>query len=146
MSDDHHSHLVCGELLHDVQHFTDHLRIKRRSRLVEQHNLRLHRQRPHDRHTLLLSTGKLLRIGLRLVLKPNPFEKFKGFGLSLVARHLPDKTRGERNIVQYGKVREEVEMLKHHPHLAAHAVLRLLVGAYDIHAVEVDMATRRDLQ
>ena len=38
-----------------------HLRVERAERLVEQQHLRLHRERPRQRHALALSAGQLRR-------------------------------------------------------------------------------------
>ena len=56
-----------GEADHDVEHLGDHLGVERGGRLVEQHQLRLHRERPGDRDALLLAAGELRRHLLRLV-------------------------------------------------------------------------------
>src|SRR5438105_13233427 len=53
VADHDHGHALVRELLHDVEHLTDHLRVQRGRRLVEKHEGRLHRQRPGDRHPLL---------------------------------------------------------------------------------------------
>ena len=42
------------ELLHHLQHLAHELGVERGGRLVEQHEIGLHRQRPRDRDTLLL--------------------------------------------------------------------------------------------
>src|SRR5918999_2545769 len=52
---DGHRHAVAREVAHDVEHLPDHLRVQRRSRLVEEHELRLHGERPRDRDALLLA-------------------------------------------------------------------------------------------
>src|SRR4030081_2238518 len=44
-----HGHAAALELAHDVEHAADELGIERRGGLVEQHHLRLERQRPRDR-------------------------------------------------------------------------------------------------
>ena len=64
--DDQHRHAVTREVAHDVQHLPDHLRVQRRGRLVEQHQLRVHGERSRDRHPLLLPTRQVRRelIGL----------------------------------------------------------------------------------
>ena len=59
--DAEHGHAVFGEADHGVEHLLDHLRIERRGRLVEQHDLGLHAQRPGDRHALLLAARELRR-------------------------------------------------------------------------------------
>src|SRR5687768_13521696 len=64
---DGHRHPVAREVAHDVQHLPDHLRVQRRGRLVEEHELGLHRQRAGDRHALLLPARQVgrQRAGLR---------------------------------------------------------------------------------
>src|SRR5665647_466118 len=57
MGDHDHGHALFGKALHHVEHFADGLRIERRGRLVEQHHIRLHRQRPRDGDALLLAAG-----------------------------------------------------------------------------------------
>ena len=59
-----------GELAHHVEHVADQLRVERRRRLVEQHQLRLHRERPRDRDPLLLAAGQLRRVAASL--SPSP--------------------------------------------------------------------------
>ena len=57
VGDDDHCHALAGELRHHVEHLADGLRVERRGRLVEQHDLGLCRQRTRDRDALLLPTG-----------------------------------------------------------------------------------------
>ena len=49
------------QLVHHVEHLLDHLRVERGGRLVEEHDLRLHRERAGDRDALLLAAGELAR-------------------------------------------------------------------------------------
>src|SRR5438270_268789 len=42
MADHDHGHALVGELLHDVEHLTDHLRVQRGRRLIEKDERRLH--------------------------------------------------------------------------------------------------------
>jgi hypothetical protein len=51
-----------GQADHRVEHFLDHLRVERRGRLVEQHDLGLHAQRAGDGDALLLAARKLAGI------------------------------------------------------------------------------------
>ena len=67
MCHDHHRHAILRQFLHHGEHLADHLRIKRRGRLVKQDDVRVHRQRPHDGNALLLSAGKLRGIRARLI-------------------------------------------------------------------------------
>ena len=55
----HHRHPALGQLGHHVEHLFDHLQVQRAGWLVEEHDLGLHRQRPRDRHALLLAAGEL---------------------------------------------------------------------------------------
>ena len=54
-----HGHAGSGQLNHGVEHFLDHLRVKRRGRLVEQHDAWVHAQRACNGDALLLTTRKL---------------------------------------------------------------------------------------
>ena len=57
-----HRHARPCQLLHHVQDLADHLRVERGRRLVEQHDPRLHRERPCDRDPLLLTARQLERV------------------------------------------------------------------------------------
>ena len=63
------------QLLHHVQHFLDHLGVERRGRLVEEHDARLHRQRPRDRDALLLAARKLAGVFAGLFLDADALEQ-----------------------------------------------------------------------
>ena len=62
VGDAEHGHAFFGETDHHVQNFLDHFRVERRSRLIEQHDLRVHAKRAGNCHALLLATGQLTRI------------------------------------------------------------------------------------
>jgi len=49
-------HPALGELDHDIENFLDHLWVESRGRLIEQHDLRFHRQRTCNGDSLLLAT------------------------------------------------------------------------------------------
>jgi hypothetical protein len=57
------------------QHLVGKSGIERRSRLVEQHNGRIHDQRADDRDALLLAAGQGRRVGRRLVGQPDPLQQ-----------------------------------------------------------------------
>ena len=65
----------CGQPAHDVEHLADQLGVERRGRLVEEHQLRVHRQRPGDRHALLLAAGELVRVVVHPVAEADPIEQ-----------------------------------------------------------------------
>ena len=59
MGDNQHGHTFAGQRLNNLQHLAHQLGIQRRGRFVKQHDVRLQRQRPGDRHALLLAAGEL---------------------------------------------------------------------------------------
>ena len=75
VGDDDHRHPVAGEVAHHVEHLADHLRVERRGRLVEEHQLRLDRERAGDRDPLLLAAGEVGRVGVGLLGDPDPLEQ-----------------------------------------------------------------------
>jgi len=115
------------EAAHHVEHVADELRIERRGRLVEQHQLRLHRQRPGDRDTLLLAAGELRRVapracrqGRRARAAPWP-PRSPGLG------HAANQARRLDHVLECRLVREQVEALEDHPDVGA-ALRHQLVG------------------
>ncbi|MCY1453089.1 hypothetical protein D9M71_700590 [compost metagenome] len=66
MGDAKHGHAGASQLHQHVEHLVDHLRVQRRGGLVEQHDPRLHAQRPGNRHALLLAAGQLAGVLVRL--------------------------------------------------------------------------------
>src|SRR5579862_1837108 len=53
-----HRHAAVGELAHECKHLGHELRVERARDLVEQHLLRLHRERASDRDALLLAAAQ----------------------------------------------------------------------------------------
>ena len=72
VGDDHAGHALLGEFADRHQHLLDGLGIERRRHLVEQHHVRIHRERARDRDALLLAAGQLARIGVLLALRAAP--------------------------------------------------------------------------
>ena len=121
-----------GEIAHDVEHVADQLRVQRRGRLVEEHELGLHCQRPGDRHALLLPAGELAGMGVHLVPQADPVEQ-RPAALRRRRHLLPlDLDGGLDDVLQGGHVGEQVEALEHHPDfrtLAADLTVGQLVEA-----------------
>src|SRR5918911_2508280 len=67
-----HGHAAEGQLLHHLEHLADHLRIERAGGFVEEHEHGPHRQRPCDRHALLLATGEAVGVGGAVFGQPDP--------------------------------------------------------------------------
>ena len=109
MGDDHHCHPLIRQSLYDGQDFPDHRRIKRRGGLVEEHDLRLHRDRPRDRGALLLASRELIRIVPGFIFQPDALKELHSllFGLRFI--HLKKLHRACRDIFENSQVVEEVE-------------------------------------
>ena len=116
MRHDHHRHAFFGKFDHHVQHFVNHFRVECRCRFVEKHGDGFHGQRACDRHTLLLTTGKLRRKLILVFDKTDTIQKFQAFfmrsGLG------PAKYFGLRHyqILSNAHMRKKFEVLKHHSH------------------------------
>ena len=113
--DDEHGHARAGEVAHDDEHLADELRVERRGDLVEEHDVRVHHQRPRDRDPLLLAAGELMRVLVGLLLEPDHGQQLVRARLGVAPAHLQDAARGERQVVHRGQVREEVELLEDDP-------------------------------
>ena len=106
---------VAREVAHDDEHLADELGVERRGDLVEQHHVRLHHQRARDRDALLLAARELVRMLVRLLLEPDLRQQHVRARLGLAAAELADASRRERDVVEHGQVREQVELLEDHP-------------------------------
>src|SRR5215467_3760196 len=139
VGDAQHGHAALGELDHGIEHLLHHLRIERRGRLVEQHDMGVHAQRPSDGDPLLLSPRQLSWIFVGLLGNLHPAEVLHGDVFGLAARHLLHPNRSQAEIVEDGQVRKQVKALKHHPDLGADLIdLADVVGELD--ALDNDLA------
>src|SRR6266542_2694143 len=64
---DQHRHAARRELAYDLEHLRDELGVERARHLVEEHQLRAHRESAHDRHALLLAAREPVGIIAGLV-------------------------------------------------------------------------------
>ncbi|QTK78568.1 6-Pyruvoyl-Tetrahydropterin Synthase [Agrobacterium tumefaciens] len=139
VGDAQHRHAVFGEADHGVEHFLDHFRVKRRGRLIEQHDLRLHAERAGDRHTLLLTARKLARILMCLLGNLHALQIVHRHFFGFLFRHLANPDWRQRAVLKDRQMREEVEVLEHHADFATDFVdLLEVVGEFD--AVNDDAA------
>ncbi|CCZ17254.1 6-pyruvoyl-tetrahydropterin synthase [Sutterella wadsworthensis CAG:135] len=53
--DDHHGETAVGQLHNDVEHLTDHFRVKRGGHFVKKHHARVHGERADNGRALFLS-------------------------------------------------------------------------------------------
>ena len=108
----------AAEPLHHVEHLPDQLGVERRGGLVEEHQRRLHRQRPGDRDPLLLAAREGAGVLVGALGEPDPLEQGQRLlaGLGLVAAL--DEDRRLHDVLERGAVREQVEPLEDHADVA----------------------------
>src|ERR1043165_845491 len=129
--DHDHRHAIVREQTHDGEHFADQFGIESRRGLVEEDCLRTHRQRPRDRHALLLAAGKPVRVVVLPAGQADAQQQCArpldclGTGLVL---HID---RALDHVLERGAVRKKIEALKHHRDLFAdsHDVARIAIHA-----------------
>ena len=109
-----HGHPLAGEGHHHVQDLGDHLGVQGGGRLVEEHDLRLHGEGPRDRHPLLLAARELSRIRRGLVRDVDLDQEIHRDPLRLRAGAPACPDRRQRDVLQHGHVRVEVELLEDH--------------------------------
>ena len=142
VGDHHHGHAVLGEAAHDREHLADELGIERRRRFVEEHHVRVHRQRPGDGDTLLLAAGQARRVLVDLVAQADPIEHGARRGLGIVLRALQDLPLRDREVAEHVEVREQVELLEHHADAGAHEI-EVGVRIADVLTFDEDAPRRR---
>ena len=119
MGHQHHRPPLVGQLLNHLQHLANQFRIQGRGRLVEEHQFRLLRQRPGDRHPLLLTARKALGKLIRLVRHMHLGEHRIGELVGLRLAHPADFHGRDGGVVPGVQVRPKIETLKHHAHMGA---------------------------
>ena len=104
-----------GELADHVEHLGDELRVERARHLVEEEQLGLHRERPHDRDALLLAAREPVGVLVPLVGEAEALEQHGRLRVGLAPR-LPERlARREGHVLEHAHVREEVERLEDDP-------------------------------
>ena len=136
VGDDHHGHVLGGEVADDLQDLAGQLGVEGGGGLVEEQDLRLHGQRTGDGHALLLTAGELVGVGILAVGKAHLLEQLPCVGVDLVLRALLDQNRGLGDVLQHGIVGEEVEVLKHQAEGGLDAAQ---LGAAGEHRLAVDV-------
>ena len=121
VGDDEHRHAGAGERSHHVEDAGDELRVERRRRLVEQHQLGVEGQRSCDRDALLLTAGQPRRVVVGLVGEPDVGQLRPRPRVGRRPAQTAGATQPERDVLDGGEVREDVEVLEHHADLGAQA-------------------------
>ena len=98
---DHHRHAARPKVANDVEDLADELGVERRGDLVEQHHVGVHRQRPGDGDALLLATGQLIGIGVRLGAETQTIEQLCRLLGGGGGRCDPQLARRQRDVVDH---------------------------------------------
>ena len=122
MGHHHHGHAIGRQSLHHLQHFTHHLRIEGAGWFIKEQDAGLHAEGAGYGNPLLLAAGELAGKLMGLLGNADPLQQ----GHRLV-QHLPfgafahqDRCQGE--VIEYGEMGEQVELLEYHPHLAPNRI------------------------
>src|SRR5665647_1078012 len=120
-------HAFLGEPLHHVEHLADELGVQRAGRLVEEHELGLHRERPGDRDPLLLAAGQVRRIVVGPIGEADAGQELARLLLHACPGQSLHPDRRLHHVLQRRHVREQVEALEHHSDVAplAGGILRV---------------------
>ena len=78
VGDNNHCHALRSQVLHDLKHLANVLRVKCRGGFVEEHQLGLHGQGPGDGDALLLAAGEVLGVGVAPIAQANPVQQDLG--------------------------------------------------------------------
>ena len=156
MGHDDHGAALLRQLAHHLQHFAHQFGIERRGRLVEQHHVGFHAQRPGNGDALLLATRQARWIIILALGKPDALEHRFGplahFGPGL----LQHRQRTFHHVLQHRHVGPQVELLEHHAKLGAHVfdlahafrpgIAMPVLDDLDVIALQVDFSGGRHLK
>ncbi len=126
---DDHGHADLREVADELQDLAHELRIEGARDLVEQHQLGIHGERPHDRDALLLPAREAIGELLGLVEQADAVEQLVRARLGVVPRLPARLAWRERDVLEHGHVREQVVGLEDDADLLSQLVdVRLLGG------------------
>jgi len=143
---DHRQPFLFIQPLQDVHDFNRSAAVEIPGRLIGKHDLRVVDQSPRDGHALLLSARKLARMMLRAVSQSHALERFPG-ALMPFRRGDARVDRGQFDVFQRRRPREQIKLLKHEPQLpVADARQLVLAHVRDVGVVQPVMPFRRPVQ
>jgi hypothetical protein len=119
---DEHGHARLGELADDLEHLADELGVESARDLVQEHEPGAHRKSPHDRGPLLLAAGEPVGILAGLVRQPEARQQLARLRVGLGPRLPQHLSRRQRDVLEDGHMREEIEGLEDDPDVPPHAV------------------------
>ena len=145
MGDGDHGHSVASQRFHNLQHLAHHLGVKRRGRLVKQHDLRVHAKGTHDGYSLLLAARELAGVSVSTVAESHLIEQRQRL-LACRLAGFPQQLHGSNgHIAQDCHMGEQIKVLEHHAHTATvHIDVR--TPCEDVFTLHIDLAPRGDLQ
>ena len=115
------------EAAQERQHVGRHRRVEVSGRLVGKDQGRLVHQAARDRDALLLAAGELHRPMVRALGQADPSERLARQLVRLAALH-PGVLTGERDVLERGQRRDQVERLEHEAHRRGPKARPLAVG------------------
>ena len=103
VGDHQHGDAGVGQLLHQLQHLADHLRVKGGGGFVEQDDIRVHGQSTGNGHALLLAAGKALGEHIGFIGQADTGQQLLGaLGSLLLALEL-EQLRGQAEVLLDGR-------------------------------------------
>src|SRR5262245_37922864 len=109
---DEHGRAPRVDLAEQVHDLERQIGIEVAGRLVGEDDDGIVHERARDRDALLLAARELERKRVHPVLQPHPLEHLERAALLLRRRH-PQDARHERDVLQHGLVRQQLEVLEH---------------------------------
>ena len=123
MGDDDHGHAgVLGQIAHDVQYAAHKLGVKGTCGLVEEQHVGVHGHGAGNGHALLLAARELAGLEVGTIGQTNGRKLLHGLGGRLFLTLLEHLDLADHHVLFGREVREEIELLKYHTHVAAQLV------------------------
>ena len=114
--DDEHRHACVGQAPHRREDLHAELGVERRRRLVEQHHLRVERERPRDRDPLLLAAGAGARVLVGRSARPTCSSSAPRALLGLLARAAERVDLREHHVLRRAcRCGKRLKLLEDHP-------------------------------
>ena len=130
MRNDNHGHVLCRELLDDLEHFGRKLGIERARRLVEEHDLRIHAQSTRNADALLLTAGKLAGNLVLVALEAHFGNQFARLTLHFLLVALLHADGRIHDVFEHGVMGKQVVVLKHQAEFHLRATQDVGLGVF----------------
>ena len=114
MGDYQHGGSLLCQGLHDIENFSDHLRVEGGGRFIKQQYLRLHSQGAGDSNPLLLPAAELVRLGIDVAGHAHLVQVEQCRLIGFLLRLLQDLDLADHAVADHRMVVEEIEGLEDH--------------------------------